>query len=348
VNRPVPPSNWKAADGNVREDLRRLRQYLVELEDYVDSVAQGAGLTQAQADALYLKRAAADFSTFTAKATPTASDILLIEDAAAGFAKKSVTVGDAAIAGIYARGAKPLWVPPAVAGGLDDEFDSTTLNSAWLFRDTTAGVNRTPTFVSPLDPNTALTGATTPPEVAVHTNGRKSHLLLKSTTTGPAAYLMYKPFTYTTGHFYWVRLGHLMQTLGFTPGVLGFGLYAASGGFPDLNNRIQVYYSGGNNGLSMFTAAGGATNTDILNLTTGVGYPEYLCLWNKNATGSPAWYGEAFTEYGARIGINSSGGESWAPTPAFIGFIWTNTAAPDVAEIDFIRETLGHPLYNQT
>lgn len=93
MDRPIPPSNFKTQDGDVREDLRRIRRYLEELNDWVAANSGNPNaLTAASADLLYLKRAANDFNTFTQKATPTGSDLVLIEDAAASGAKKYATL----------------------------------------------------------------------------------------------------------------------------------------------------------------------------------------------------------------------------------------------------------------
>ena len=45
-------------------------------------------------DTLYLKRAAADISTFTEKVSPASADLVIIEDSAASYAKKKVQVGN--------------------------------------------------------------------------------------------------------------------------------------------------------------------------------------------------------------------------------------------------------------
>lgn len=327
-----------------REDLRRLRAYLEELENYVDAVAGSGGFTQAQANALYLKRGAADFTTFASKTTPTGSDILLLEDAAAGDAKKQALVSAVVTAGMYARGQKPLWVPPGVAGGIDDEFDSTTLDPAWLFRDLTTGpTNRTPAAVSPIAPWTALTGATTPPNYAVHTNGRKSHLLVQTTNTANAAYMVYKPFSYTAGHFYYCRLGDIQRIVGQNALSLGMGIWADSGGVPDQSSRLMIYWNNG--GLRN---TNGGTTTGWLS-TDALGYTEYLGLYNSaGVLGSTArWWAEGFSDNGHRFVANTNGGDPNSFTPAYIGFFMSSAGVPDIAAIDFIREQVGHPLFSQ-
>jgi hypothetical protein len=245
---------------------------------------------------------------------------------------------------------RPLWVPPAVAGGIDDEFDSTTLNAAWLFRDLTTGpTNRTPNVISPATPLITLSGATTPPNVSVHTGGRRSHLLVQVTNTGPATYYIYKPFTWAAGQVYYARLGYMQKIVGQTPGNIGLAMYASNGGVPDVNNRITLSYNGGSNGLRSTSVAAGASTTTGFIQTDGVGFPDYLAIWNKASSlgASALWWMESFDDSGDRIIASTAGGWANTFTPAFIGLIVTPGGPPDLASFDFIRENVGHPLFAQ-
>lgn len=256
-----------------------------------------------------------------------------------GGANSSITISTSLL------GAVPIYVPPSVAGGIDDEFDSSTLNAAWIFRDLTTGpTNRTPTAVSPIDPNTPITGATAVPQYAVGALGRRSHLLIKTTTTGGAQYMVYKPFTWTAGHYYYMRCGGIERLVGGGGGIVGIGIWAATGGVPDQSSRLLLYFNNG--GLRN---TNGASTTGYLVTDTQVGYPEYLTLYNaSNALGGTAsWFGEAFSDNGTRIVCNSNGGNPNSFTPAYIGFFIANVSIPEVTQIDFIREQVGHPLFTK-
>lgn len=71
-----------------------------------------------------LKRAAADFNSFTLKATPVGADIVLIEDSAAAFAKKKVTVSS-----LGGGGGGDLWSDPVDSNIIPDTDDSYDLGS---------------------------------------------------------------------------------------------------------------------------------------------------------------------------------------------------------------------------
>lgn len=355
MQRPIPPSNFKSTDGNVREDLRRMRVFLEQLEKYIDAGDNGR-LTQTVADLLYLKRAAADYGTFATKAAPTAFDRLLIEDAAAGFAKKAILIGTLPTGGGGggANSSYPLYYSPldrgVLPGALDDEFNSTTLDPSWIFRDTTTGPTiRTPT-VGAINELVAFSGATAVPRVQLHTQGRRSWMQVQLTSTGSALYQVYKPFTWAAGQFYWCRLGALdFPRINAIP---TFNIWASLAGVPDNNNRCQIYLDRGAAGnaavITTFTSNAGFNSTSTVATTTW-GIPEYWGIANPAGVNgaSSTWYAEAFWEDGKRI-------MPWLPgaaplcafVPAFIGWQMRQDVIDDLIGVDFIRENAGHPLFH--
>jgi hypothetical protein len=71
-----------------------------QIDAHINNLANPHSVTKTQlglgnvTDDAQLKRAANDFNSFTAKASPTGSDILIIEDAAAAGVKKYITIGN--------------------------------------------------------------------------------------------------------------------------------------------------------------------------------------------------------------------------------------------------------------
>lgn len=245
-------------------------------------------------------------------------------------------------------GSRALKDLPASAGALDDEFESTTINPAWVFRDTTTGpTNRTPNF-GPLTENTDIVGATTVPNVALHTQGRASWMLVQPTTTGPAVYQIYKPFTWVSGQFYWARLV-ATHGRGATVNSGGLFLWASSGGVPDNNNRGMIFYDWVNGTVRWGIVVGGVTTNVTNAINEGRGLNPYFGIANPAGVlgGSASWYGEIFTEDGYRQIPAGIGAASFSFTPAFIGFTAVSSPGkPNVTAIDFVREHPGHPLFH--
>jgi hypothetical protein len=353
MDRPIPPSNFKTQDGNVREDLRRLRVYLEQLNDWITANANAGALTQAQADLRYLLRSAGDFGTFTHLSAPASASRVLLEDSAASFAKKYSTLAELGFSSIYGAGSVPLWVPPAARGltpgTLDDEFDSTTLAAGWTFRDITTGPTiRTPN-VGSFNENVSLTGATTVPNVSLHTQGRRSWMQVQTTTTGPAIYDIYKPFTWAAGQVYWCRAARMTRKVGTVPttGTMALHVWANLAGVPDINNRAYVQWDLVNGTCRWTTIIGGTATNVAFNMAEGQGMPEYAAIVNPAGVlgASATWYGEFFEDGGRRQLPVSPGGSSFAFTPAYIGWRYQcDLAAPSTLAVDFVRETTGHPL----
>lgn len=249
------------------------------------------------------------------------------------------------------RGRTPIWVPPASAGLCDDEFDSTTLNPAYIFRDTTTGpTNRTPTTAT-IAMHTALALSTTPPVYNVHTNGRRSFLLIQTPAASAPTYVIAKPFTFTAGNFYYSSFGCLVtgQPSVAVGANIRLAIMADSGGNPDLTNYVFVNLRdvSGVANINCGTVVGGSlTNNNVLALSAGQPYPNVM-IQNWGSVGSPKWDLGVFSDDGAYqlLGNNLTPGSMG--TPAWIGWVVQNGGAtvPNVFAIDYLRESTTHPLY---
>jgi hypothetical protein len=259
-------------------------------------------------------------------------------------------------AALYATGSRPLWVPPDVADPDDDEFDSTdsaALLAKYIFRDRTTGpTNRTPNFGS-LNENVPLSGATTPPSVLLHTQGRASWMIVQTTPTGPAAYAIMKPFTWRAGRVYWTRISAMVRESNGTPSSTtypAFCMAANSGGLPDFNNFAYVNYDVQNTTFRYLTVVGGgASNNTTIPVGEGWGIQPYFLFANPaNVLGAPAtWAPEAFTDDGTRVCFQQSGGQSFSFTPAWIGWLYNQSArTPGLMAVDFLRASPNHPLFH--
>jgi hypothetical protein len=100
MNKPIPPSQWKSTDLDVREDLRRLRVYLTQLEEWIatssggrsgtiSGVTAGTGLTDGGTSGNVTL--AADFGTTSGKVTQ-GNDSRLSDDRTASGVRTATTV----------------------------------------------------------------------------------------------------------------------------------------------------------------------------------------------------------------------------------------------------------------
>ncbi len=81
-----------------------------------------------------LKRAAADFASFTHKTVPAGTDLILIEDGAAGGAKKYASITEVSTAGI-GTSTFSVYAPPSSPHAMDDEVTGDSLAGAWTIKD---------------------------------------------------------------------------------------------------------------------------------------------------------------------------------------------------------------------
>jgi hypothetical protein len=246
------------------------------------------------------------------------------------------------------RGRTPLWYPPATAGTADEEFDSTTLNPAFIFRDTTTGpTNRTPTTTT-IVAHTALASSTTPPVYNLHTNGRRSFLLIQTPAASTPTYAVVKPFTFTPGNFYYSSFGCLVSGPATAGANIRLALLADLAGNPDLNNYVFMNLRdvSGVANINCGTVIGGSlTNNNVLALNAGQPYPDVV-IQNWGSIASPKWDLGVMSDSGVYqlIGNNLTPGSMG--TPAWIGWIMQNSGAtvPNVFAIDYLRESTTLPL----
>lgn len=251
-----------------------------------------------------------------------------------------VDPGVAVYAGI---GAAPLWVPPAAIGvtpnALDDEFDSTTLNAAWAFYDSIAGINRTPSGA--VDPFSALTGAAAVPRTTLHTNGRRSWIKFQTTDTANTFYYMHKNVTAPGTCFWWCRASTGSGVAG--PARIQLFISPALAGLPDvgaLGTSNMVAIGAFNNASAASIAlstisAGGAVSNTAISTSPNAGFQfEYFGLYKSGTT----VYAMAFDEKGNVVDIGSIS-VTW--TIGKIGFRVlgspTGIGAP-LHQMDFLRQ----------
>lgn len=329
---PVAPSQFISKDADVQADLRRVRTSWQELLDYLQSLGTGGGLTEAEADALYLKRAGNDWSGF-GSTVPQATDRILVESAANSFDKRYAAYQDF---DPWRVGSKPLFVPPLVAGTLDDEFEGSSLNAAWAFYDATADVNRTPSGT--VDPFTALTGAATVPRVTV--GQRTSHVKFQTTDSG-VFYFMHKAATLATNCFVWARLASAGNANG--PSRIQLFVSPDNAGKPDVTqtgsptaDMLAVgpdFNSGGAISVALSTISGGGAVANTVFADKGTDY-HYAGFMKVGTTLHPLVFGDdgryfAFTSQTIAWTIGRVGFRVVSVNGGF--------GAP-IHDVDFIRE----------
>lgn len=239
-------------------------------------------------------------------------------------------------------GSTALYVPPASAGTIDDEFDSTTLNGAWAFYDLTNSAARTPSGAC--DPYTALTGGTAVPRTTLHTDGRASWIRVQVTDTVATQTAFYRAITPPTNVFYWCRMKKSFNNVapsGITAGnLMVFQMWASTSSHPDAANTVYVglLVSGGAAAIGTDSLVANVSGgSGVTNTVTYYNYPDYFGL-HKIGT---KYYPYIWNEAGALICLKP-GGFTNASTMAYIGWRMAsnNTTAPmDIAAFDFIRES---------
>lgn len=330
----------------MREDLRRIRLYFEQLNDWLsDNAGDPNALTVAQGDLRYLLRAANDFASFPNKPSPAANDRFLLENSAVGNAKVYSTLAQLQLA-LYNVGRTPLYVPPSSHGTLDEEFDVTSVPAGWVFRDTSAGVNRTPT-TGTIDPHTA---PLINPVVNIHTNGRRSFMSVQ--LPAGTTFLITKPFTYVDGQYYYANLGTFMAH-GSSHGVsCRFGLFKDSGGVPVTTDYVAVNKRDNSgvasiNGIVVTTAGGVVTNV-IDPMNSGRPY-DAVCIQNSGTAASPKWDLYTLDDDGDFQTLVSQDTHTIG-TPGWIGWLCVPHASGNVTStfhFDYVRESVGFPLISK-
>lgn len=282
----------------------------------------------------------------TPKGSPVGADEIVIADSAASFALKRATL--TSIAGLFtvSGGSYPLWTPPATLGltpgAADIEFDSTTLPANLEIWDATAGAART------VGGNTvwrgSLPSATNPAMDAHTTNGGRASWLrvqLPSTDNFCFGFPLSIPGVVT----YWTRMTWT-NSGSLANGFIRFGLFGATGGHIDPNNRITTGLSNNQANLNAEFILGGVSQTgsgagDSISRMNAP--PEYFYIEKNNGVSPTAYSLFAACADGStfecqQIFTNNSF------TPAYVGFIarvggiGAGTANPRFA-IDFIRQS---------
>jgi len=325
-----------------------------------------------------------EISSISPKASPTASDLVLIEDAAASFAKKKATLGTlpygrqpsaihdnvaGEIAAITEKTAlvaadkmliedseaadakkmiqvgnlppgdevSNLWFPPASPHSEDDEFDSTTLDSAWdAYNFSTAAYESLITGLDTYD------GSYSGDDIryALDANGRKSWLLLQGDDAVGLAVV--KDITFPTNLLIWARLkfNQYYSAMTALDRLFGLMVYADSSGDPDINNYVAAYLNHSDvanvvYGKFRTIVSGSSTMTNTTTDVDAQGQAlEYVAIHKIGTT----YHGYVGTAGGNWIWMGSN---TWSLTPAYVGFFLSGatTTLPGlgVVGVDFIR-----------
>ncbi|HKT94675.1 MAG TPA: hypothetical protein VJS18_21125 [Paraburkholderia sp.] len=241
----------------VKDALNTLKSSIAALVTGVSSVfGRSNAVTAQNADyaAFYLNRGANDFNTFSQKPSPTGADLVLIEDQAAGGAKKYATITGC----VSGASGNPYIDPPASPNAFDDEFSSGS-------------------------PDFAVRGWTVVSGTTVQT---RSGDINPWNVAGPAANTywstiigswifvqapigvqldIYKNITLANGDTYFARMGGSLSPVPGGPGRYNeVGVYAASGAGVDNNNRVYSTISESNTTTTwitydMFAVAAGSS-----------------------------------------------------------------------------------------
>lgn len=320
MRKPTAPSNFQTPDGPTRVDLRRLQQTQADTIDYfAELMASLAASTfsQADADALYLKRAAGDYATFAAKATAAAADVLLIEDSAAAGAKKATTVSGLAVPlNIPTR--NPWLEPPVVAHADNDEFTSWAVGTGgtpWTIWDATDSVE-----VTVESPNTFDPWGTAPATHKYRWKIAQSAVMLQL-PNDTHLYYVYKAVTPANGMFLTAQASITADAAGGSNAAsadLRFGIFPAASGRPTITGAVAILWrNSGSNGLRLAYLVNTTTTNVGTNLTADRAAPTLMGVMSLSSSDHRLVVAD---EYGQATSLTLTGGDV-SVTTAYAG--WT-------------------------
>lgn len=220
-----------------------------------------------------------------------------------------------------------LWVPPESPHAYDDEFDSTTLDSAWTLSEAASS--------SAIDPYASFT--TGGPRIALHTDRRKSWMMVQA-ENGTTTWIS-RAATVPTNFFVWARCSFITPiAIANNQAIVGIGFSATDTGQPDLNNRAQVYIDqDASANYAKFYVLEGGTPTTVGTLTDVDAQGQAITLLAIQKIGSVV-HGWAGTEVGSWIYMGSETYTGTAFDRAFIT-IQSDLTTPgnSIQGVDFIR-----------
>lgn len=335
MKKPVPPSNFQTRDFLTRVDLDRFRRGYQELLDwiayegksYLTAASLAAYDTIAGNNGRYLLRAAADFVTFTHKASPVATDKVLLEDSANSGAKVYAALSElaAAVGASGANTTSEFWAAPATPNANDYEATSTTLPASWTLWNVTSAPAVAATPLSGVNVDTNAAAGTC--RVEANRSARRSWVMFQA-SRGTNDYWFYATQITLSGTAGWVLRSRLAtQTSPSTPitnNAGDFRLYVAkdngSGtpvfqgtpGFATDGINIGWENDAGTSQLKAYVHAGGVvtnifTGTDFHTQYGSIGDFEVAMRLRPGAVGSNLW-------------------DFWVISPTYTYFMGTSTA----------------------
>lgn len=288
------------------------------------------------------------------KAAPTSADLVMLSDAAAAGAVSQATI--AAIQRAY-PGSIPFFVPPATAGGIDDEFDGSTLATKWIVQDLVNGAVRTPALTT-LSRDVVFTGTTNPPRYSM--SRRKSWATFQFPDTQYNCSI-HQPIVIAASSRRVFSARIAPESTANASGGSGvnrevyLAAWADNAGAIDAHNGVMVGLAGDNSGNAwisprMQTYSGfaslvtsGVTVTNVYRPTLQghqVTY-EYVALILDNILTAGSAYGWAWNDAGDRLYLGSVtytvGSMKW------LGFYTAGPNGLQLAAFDFIREDTHLP-----
>lgn len=224
------------------------------------------------------------------------------------------------------------YAKPTVADSRDDEFETTTLDSAWKIWDITGVTSATPTKAA------LAYSVPASNRYQCHTDRKPSWFSLQC--THPTQFLL-KPTTMTTNDCLWARMAAFYRySTGGSAANMYFVIMAATGGHPDPNNRVLIGFSQTGDSSQIITAARfvagvgtviPSTESGSLNPFSRGVFP-YMVIEKVGTTFKVFAHGSAGTKDYQTTTI------SW--TPAYVGFECQNNASNvdgDIFQADFVR-----------
>lgn len=203
-------------------------------------------------------------------------------------------------AGSGGIGSRALWVPPSVAGGIDDEFSGgvgSALGGSWAWWDDTSASALTPTNGTPSN-YTALTGATAP----IYRIGDRPDWLRWQLSDQNHVTMLHKGWTPATNSLVWTRIACARMFNSTSQAALNIELEETTSGRPNTaNNRVFVGMNVNTvTGLWQINAgaviSGSAQTTVVTSDFVSNNMPEYYGFHKVGTT----YYCLAWTEGGQR------------------------------------------------
>lgn len=231
-----------------------------------------------------------------------------------------------------------LWFSPETPHASDDEFDQSSIDSAWSVYNKTDTAAGSFSFDTIDAYDTTFTSGNVARAVL---NGiyRRSWLQLQIPSSKD--FSVTKPYTFPTNVIIWARLkfAQYYSTATDEDGKLGLGIYEDSGGSVDLTDGLELFVNEPDSGIvqAQYHKVTSDTITGITNSTDvdAQGQAlEYVAI-HKIGTTYHGWVGTASGNW-IYMGSHSDS-RTFAHVGVFVSNRTSTTPAPRVAGVDFVR-----------